>query len=220
MEEAGVVNEYISLLPDERQGEFRDLITNLIKALVANGIEKELARLKIPRDHSSSRDGERKNKKRRKRSNLSSSSSDLDQNPPGPLDRADKDNVKTEINADMMEDVESDSDESNTEDGPPPTSPASSTTEKKTPPIVLKSDTNWATLQKQLKTNGIKITGAKDVSDKKQTSVKIQPASTEDFRKITKFFDEKRLGYHTYQLPEEKDFKSGTTWSTHIDNRR
>ncbi|XP_045466746.1 uncharacterized protein LOC123675431 [Harmonia axyridis] len=77
--------------------------------------------------------------------------------------------------------------------------------EKKTrvPPIILRTKKNWSQIIRFLKECGINILRSQNIKN----GVRIQPAGADDYRRITKIFDQKDLPYHSFSLPEEKVLK-------------
>lgn len=67
----------------------------------------------------------------------------------------------------------------------------------KVPPIVLRSQSNWAALNQEFKESGIAL-----------SSTRIQVFFVDTFRHVTRLLDSKKLAYHTYQLPDQKNLKT------------
>lgn len=87
---------------------------------------------------------------------------------------------------------------------------------EKVPPIILRSPEKWTTITKALKSKSINYTRATTIAD----GIKIQPETTEDYRKLTKHFDNEKIEYHTYQLLQDKELKiviRGLPYSTITD---
>lgn len=74
------------------------------------------------------------------------------------------------------------------------------TTNEKVPPIVLRDKSKWTATSKYLSNQNIIYTKAQTYVD----GIRIHPQTSNDYRKIIRFFDSQKLEYHTYQLPSEK----------------
>lgn len=68
------------------------------------------------------------------------------------------------------------------------------------PPIVMRDTSKWNEVNNHLRAHAVDYSKARQADD----GIKITPTSTEDYRKIIRFFDEEKIPYHTYKLPEEK----------------
>lgn len=75
--------------------------------------------------------------------------------------------------------------------------------EPRAPPIVLREISNWMTILKEIHLHRINFLSAHTTND----SIRIIPASVDDFRKLIKLFDDKHYVYHKYPLAEEKTLK-------------
>ncbi|CAG9814744.1 unnamed protein product [Phaedon cochleariae] len=68
------------------------------------------------------------------------------------------------------------------------------------PSIVLRNTEVWGQVSRYALNKKIGIAHAKNITD----GVSIKPDTPEDYRKLIKLFDEKKVEYHTYMLPEDK----------------
>lgn len=73
----------------------------------------------------------------------------------------------------------------------------------KIPPIVLRKAEIWTQISKTLHRNKINFIRATATAD----GIKIQTATTEDYRKTIKLFDSEKIEYHTYLFQEDKELK-------------
>lgn len=73
-------------------------------------------------------------------------------------------------------------------------------TEEKIPPIVLRQKEKWLRLSQLIKEKRLSVTKAQTIND----GIRINPATVNDFRSITKMLDHEKFKYHSYQLPSEK----------------
>ncbi|KAJ8975573.1 hypothetical protein NQ317_018105 [Molorchus minor] len=85
---------------------------------------------------------------------------------------------------------------------PPQPTPAPPPKER-IPPVILRSKDHWTWLSRTLREKKVQYTSAKLVTD----GIRIFPASTTDYRQITKILAEAKVGFHTYSLPEEKQLR-------------
>lgn len=69
-----------------------------------------------------------------------------------------------------------------------------------TVPVILRQPEKWMQIQRELTSRNIHFIAAKKV----HLGIHITPETTADHRKMTKFFTESKIQYHTYLLPEEK----------------
>lgn len=71
----------------------------------------------------------------------------------------------------------------------------------KTVPIILREAEKWTSISMTLSNNNVKIASAKRV----HLGIQIIPRTPDDHRKITHIFGERKIQFHTYLLPEEKN---------------
>jgi Associated with zinc fingers len=78
--------------------------------------------------------------------------------------------------------------------------PAKEFTEKLPPPIIIHNSEKWTAISNRFKTDGLNFTKASLT----RSGVRIQPATPNDFRKITKFLETAREPYHSFCSDEER----------------
>ncbi|RZC36380.1 hypothetical protein BDFB_015209, partial [Asbolus verrucosus] len=71
------------------------------------------------------------------------------------------------------------------------------------PPVILRNTNKWTEVTAHLVGAGVKITKAKTCQD----GIRIQPASSDEFRALTKHLDDQKLPYHTFSTEEEKTLR-------------
>ncbi|RZC18416.1 hypothetical protein BDFB_013286, partial [Asbolus verrucosus] len=71
------------------------------------------------------------------------------------------------------------------------------------PPVILTNTAKWTEVTPHLVRAGVKIAKAKTCQD----GIRIQPASSDEFRALTKHLDAEKLPYHTFSLEEEKTLR-------------
>lgn len=76
-------------------------------------------------------------------------------------------------------------------------------TTNKIPPIIMRCPEKWTTLSKTLKQKSINYLRASTVRD----GIRIQPETSDDYRKLTRLLQDTDIEFHTYQLQEEKELK-------------
>lgn len=74
---------------------------------------------------------------------------------------------------------------------------------RRPPPIIIKKTANWLRINRDFAKNEIEILFAKTVGD----NIKIHPATSTDYRQISKYLDDKKHPFFTYQLQEDKKLK-------------
>lgn len=94
-------------------------------------------------------------------------------------------------------------DEMAVEEVPTPGTQPAAARPRPPPPVVLRDKAAWTTVARQLDHRALKFTKAKNIQD----GIAIQPATSDDFRGITKMLDEGKLPYHSFLLQEEKPLK-------------
>ncbi|KAJ8963909.1 hypothetical protein NQ317_006924 [Molorchus minor] len=85
----------------------------------------------------------------------------------------------------------------------PAQAPPAPPPKERIPPVILQSKDHWTWLSRALREKKIQYTSAKLVTD----GIRIFPATTTDYRQITKILAEAKVGFHTYSLPEERQLR-------------
>ncbi|KAJ8670313.1 hypothetical protein QAD02_001572 [Eretmocerus hayati] len=91
-----------------------------------------------------------------------------------------------------LNDAESSGEESKT---------GSTTAERAPPPILIRDTLAWPKVQAAITTNGIACRRSVNTSN----GVKVYARSTDDFRTLTEYLENKKLEHSTHQLPEDHD---------------
>jgi len=71
------------------------------------------------------------------------------------------------------------------------------------PPIVVRDKSKWTFVTRKLDLRNLRFTKAKNLAD----GISVQAASIDDFRGITKFLEEEKIPFHTFQLQQDKPLK-------------
>lgn len=87
-----------------------------------------------------------------------------------------------------------------TQDVQPPTNGVATTIKERIPAVTLKGTSEWTAISKALATNQICYSRATTVRD----GVRIVPATVEDHRRMTRYFEIIKRSYYTVQLEEDK----------------
>lgn len=78
--------------------------------------------------------------------------------------------------------------------------PPQTKTSPKIPPVILREQNKWPSVQKRMDSKGIKFVRAKLTKD----GVAITPTTPSDYRLLTRMLTDDKIEYHTYTLPEDR----------------
>lgn len=93
--------------------------------------------------------------------------------------------------------------DANDEDAAQPLTNPTQTKRPSIPPVILRDKNSWTNISAKLRSEKIEFSKAKNLTD----AIRIHPMTANDYRRMTKLFDEQKIAYHTYSLPEQKLLK-------------